>query len=281
MKKIGLFLAAILLPSLAFGDVTVTMEVKMSGMMGMVDTDSYHKIYYKADKTRVEAVSRAMPKGMAKQVQQVVITRFDKGVIWLLDDKDSAYSEIKIGEISEDSSAVDMTIKDLKVTNTDNKRNIAGYQCREAKVEFTVLIRSEDSAVGQKVRGSFWVATKEDNKLKALSELWQKMPRTAEMSLGGESGMFSRQIRHLEKELGGVVLASEVFVEMAIGDEQAEDEYKEAMQMMKQFMGGESSKEQAEESSSGMKFTTEVTSISTEKLSDNLFEIPKGYKKIN
>lgn len=281
MKKIGLFLAAILLPSLAFGDVTVTMEVKMSGMMGMVDTDSYHKIYYKADKTRMESVSKVMPKGMAKQVQEVVITRFDKGVIWLLDGKDSAYLEIKIDETLRDSAAADITIKDFKVTNTDNRRNIAGYECREVKVEFTTPMGSEEPALSQKIKGSFWVAAKEDDKLKELSEFWRKGLISAEKGMHGTFDVFNQQIKHVEEEVGGVPLASEVFVEMAMGDEQAEDEYKEAMQMMKQFMGRESTKEQDEESSSEMKFTTEVTSISTEKLSDDLFEIPKGYQKID
>lgn len=281
MKKIGLFLAAILLPSLVFGDVAVTMEVKMLGMMGMVDADSYHKIYYKADKARMESVSRVMPKGMAKQVQEVVITRFDKGVIWVLDGEDSAYLEIKIDEISRDSAAADITIKDFKVTNTDSRRNIAGYECREVKVEFTTLMGSEESALCQKIKGSFWVAAKEDDKLKELSKFWRKGLISAEKGMRRAFDVFNQQIKHVEEKVGGVPLASEVFVEMAMGDEQAEDEYKEAMEMMKQFMGRESTKEQDEESSSEMKFITEVTSISTEKLSDNLFEIPKGYEKID
>lgn len=281
MRRIGFVVLAFVLPSLAFADVTVTMKVRSSGMMGMAGSDLDEKVYFKGAKIRTESLGRAMGMGgMAHEFQEIEITRLDKGLVWVIDEKESTYSEIRIDESAEDSAEVDFAIKDLKVTKTDNKRNIAGYECKEVKVEFTVVMAKEESSVEQKVRGSLWVA-KEDEKLKELNEFWQKGFTAVGKRMGGEMDAMYKQFEPVLKDIGGVALASEISIEMAVGDEEDEGEYKEAMEMMKKFMKEGSLEGKAEEPTMGVKITTEVTSILTGKLSDNLFEIPKGYRKID
>ncbi len=281
MRKIGLVLLALFLPCLAVADVTVTMKVKRSGMMGMVDSDLNEKVYFKGARIRTESLGKTMGMGgMAHQFEQVEITRLDKGVVWLIDEKDSTYSEIKIDEPSDDSTEVEFAIKDLKVTKTDNKRSIAGYECKEVKVEFTVVVTQEESSLEQKVRGSLWVA-KEDEKLKELNEFWEKGFIATGKRMGGKMDAMYKQFEPVLKDVGGVALASEILIEMAMADRESESEYKEAMEMMKKFIGEGKAGGKTEEPARGMKVTTEVTSISTGKLSDNLFEIPKGYRKID
>lgn len=287
MKKTLMAVMLILMPCLVLADVTVTMKMKTSGMMGMLNTDWNEKIYSKPDRMRTESIGKAMGMGgMAQEFDRVEITRLDKGLVWLIDNKDSTYSEIKIDEPLEVDSLVEFSIKDLKVTKTDNKRTVAGYECKEVKVEFTAVFKTEESAMEQKIKGTLWIA-KEDEKLKEVNRVWETGWASAGKRMGKDLGAINRQIESVMKEVGGVPLATEMLMEMGMGGmEQGEDEeYKQAVEMMKKFMKersgkGQETKDQAEESFGGMKITTEMTSISIGKLSDNLFELPKNYKKV-
>lgn len=286
MKKALLVVVLTLVPCLVLADVTVTMKMKTSGMMGMLNADWNEKIYSKPDRMRTESIGKTTGMGgMAQEFDQVEITRLDKGLVWLIDNKDSTYTEIKINEPVEMDSLAEFSIKDLKVTKTDNKRTVAGYECKEVKVEFTAVFKTEESAMEQKMKWTLWVA-KEDEKIKELNRIWETGWASASKRMGKDFKAINRQIEPVMKEIGGVPLATEMLMEMGMGKtEQGEDEeYKQAMEMMKKFMkerGGkeQGAKEPAEESFSGVKVTTEVTSISIGKLSDNLFELPKNYKK--
>ena len=85
------------------------------------------------------------------------------------------------------------------------------------------------------------------------------------------------------KDREGIPLGMEVTLEVAMAGGAEQDEMKEAMEMMKQFMKAKQPADAAvaeeEVAPNLLRITREVISISEQDLEAGIFEVPKGYTK--
>jgi len=288
----GLVLFGVLaLPLAALADLTVKEQVGMSGMMGMMSSKGSETTYIKSDKMRSESnmemggMMGAMGGQGAKE--QVTITRLDKGVMWFFGTGESTYTEISLKGEKADDAAAQIKVKAVTVKKTGQTKQITGFKCDGVLIETTVEVAPEkdELPITQSVQVLFWMRP-EVKDLQELRSFWEQTAEMWQASQGAEGmGDQMKLIWDKMKEIQGVPLGMEMTLENPMGKTGAgdQDEMKEAMKAMQQYMKSKG-KAPAEEpkgtESDNLKITREVVSISKGVLSDALFEVPRGYKKV-
>ena len=288
----GLVLFGVLaLPLAALADLTVKEQVGMSGMMGMMSSKGSETTYIKSDKMRSESnmemggMMGAMGGQGAKE--QVTITRLDKGVMWFFGTGESTYTEISLKGEKADDAAAQIKVKAVTVKKTGQTKQITGFKCDGVLIETTVEVApgKDELPITQSVQVLFWMRP-EVKDLQELRSFWEQTAEMWQASQGAEGmGDQMKLIWDKMKEIQGVPLGMEMTMENPMGKTGAgdQDEMKEAMKAMQQYMKSKG-KAPAEEpkgtESDNLKITREVVSISKGALSDALFEVPKGYKKV-
>ncbi|HVP57421.1 MAG TPA: DUF4412 domain-containing protein [bacterium] len=283
--------ATVLLPVLVRADLTVKEQTQMNGMMGMLSSKGTETTYIKNDKMRTEGQMEmsGMVKSAGKTTETLTITRLDKGVMWIVNNQESTYTEIPL-TAAVDSVSQSFKLKDISVKKTGQTKDIIGYKCDgvDVAMTFEAVAREGKGAAPQTYSMDFlfWMRP-EVKDLEELRHFWDQMVEVAKVSQKG-SPMGDAMITAFGKlkELQGVPLGAEVTMENPAGtggqDAQQQAKMQEAMKMLgrlKQGQGKAQGNEQAASGPSGMKFTYEVTGISKDAVADGVFEVPKGYKK--
>ncbi len=272
----------VILPLAAGADVTITEKVSTSGMMGMANTAGTEVTYIKGDRIRSEtSISSAMMPGTDPEKLRTVIIRTDKGVMWFLSDEDSTYLETPIGKgfVPGESTEVSMKLKDIKINETDEERIIAGYKCKAVEVSMSLETGVGERAVGSEASAVLWLA-KEDEVTRQLKDAWNESLEASVGKSQGDMKAFLQEMTSLLDRLDGVPLAMEMEMDMMPQQAMGKGEMEEAMKQMREFAKKRGVKMEGEEQTFGkIIIKREVVSISTEELDNNLFEIPRGYKK--
>jgi hypothetical protein len=295
MKKTALMLLCVLaIPVVGAADLVITEKISGSGFMGMGGSEGTEVTYLKGDMIRSESemTFTGMMPGMAPGMKAkepsktVTIMRFDKGVIWNLDQEHKTYTEIALesGITGEADQDVHFKVNETKVTKTDKKRDVAGYKCEGVNVKMTFEVGSEEEKMIETMDILFWLAP-EKKELKEMQGVWKRMVET----MGGGKQSFGLKdamddLSKIMEDLEGVPLAMDMTMNLPMGGSGEEDaEMKEAMKMMQQMMKGEWEEETGEEAEEApanqIKISRETVSISEEKVDASLFEIPEGYKE--
>ena len=282
MRVVYLVVALLMiLAATVCADVTVTEKLSTSGMMGMARTEGTEVTYIKGDKIRTETTMSgpAVPGG-SPQTTYTAIVRLDKGVMWYLDDAESTYFESNVGELffGEESTQVSVKVKDLKTTDTGKEKVVAGYKCRGVKVELAFETEAGEKPVMTQASGMFWLA-KEDKVTKELRDAWEKAIKISVANTRGQMKDFMEQMLSLSERLDGVPLAMEIEMGMDLGEADEAAEMEEAMRQMRKFAKQRGMEVEEGEDFGKITVKREVVSISTDKLDDSLFEIPKNYRK--
>ena len=295
MKKLALLVLCVLVvPVVASGDLVIKERTSTSGFMGMGASEGVEITYIKGDKlrTETEATYSGMPPGMAPGMMpeetstMVMIMRLDKGVMWHLDQDAKTYTEMsltaeEIGEIGEAEEDLHFKVKDVKVTKSGDKKEIAGYKCEGIDIEMTFEVTSDEGVIPEPTEIRFWMAS-DEKELEEIRKVWERMVE----SVGGDREGFPmkaamEELSKTMKDIKGTPLGMDMVLTLAMGGPPGEDEeMEEAMRMMKQFMKDTGAEEEGEgPPPNQFRITREAVSISQEKLDDSLFEIPEGYKK--
>lgn len=283
-----LFIAVV--PALASADLVIKEKTSTSGLMGMGASEAAEVTYIKGDRLRTETESAylGMAPGMVpeKASKMVTIMRLDKGVVWHLDEKRGTYTEISLKAEGAGGTVEDMhfKVKDVKVTKSGEKKEIAGYKCAGIDVVMAFEVTSEEGMVLEPAQIRFWMAPK-TKELEEMRNLWEGM---VESVRGGRGGLPMRsameELAKTLEDLEGVPLGMDMVLTIGMGGPPGEEEeMQEAMKMMRQFMKGGEAEEEDEEGEgpppNQIRIMREAVSISEEEVDGSLFEIPEGYKK--
>jgi hypothetical protein len=273
--------AAVLLPAVVYADLTVTEETRMNGMMGMLSSKGVETTYIKGDKMRAQTAVE-MGGAMAPSASDVVtITRLDKGLVWFVDNADSTYSEMSLKGARAESSSADFKVKDVSVKRTGQTKTILGEKCDGVEVDITIEAASQT----QSVKSLFWMRP-EVKDMAEMRHFWDAMVDVAQVSQGGPVGEVMGPIFAKIKEIPGVPLGVEMTMTTPMGEgEEAGQQagMQEAMKMLQQMQKEKGAPAAGEEPSAAVnevRVTRYVTQISKGPLADALFEVPKGYKKV-
>jgi len=290
-------LAAVLLPAAVHADLTVKEETRMNGMMGMLSSKGTETTYIKGEKMRAETTVEmgGMITGMMEGAgtpspsDVVTITRLDKGLIWFVDNADSTYMEMSLKGSKAESSAARLKVKDLSIKRTGRTKTIMGDKCDGVEVDITVEASAgggeEQQVQTQSVKSLFWMRP-EVKDMAEMRHFWDAMVDVAKISQGNDpmSEVMAPVFAKI-KEIPGVPLGVEMSLVAPMGgagSAESQAEMQEALKMIQQ-MRKEKGAPQAEEPAAPateILVTRYVTSMSTGPLSDALFEIPKGYRKV-
>ncbi len=247
MRSYRFTLILILCVSL-FGDVMYEMVTSTEGMMGM-GGETKTSVYIKDDYQRTEMVSEDQMQGETKSV---LITRFDKGVIWTLDPENKEYSEIKFDEglgvekAEEGEGEREFAAPEITVERTGKKKVLLDKECEEVIVSMKV----DDDEGSMNFTQAMWV-TKDIAGYKEISDFSKRM---TELGFTTSSQRMMRDQKSAEEfqkkiqDIGGFPL--EFTMEIHMGTEEM------------QF---------------SMKMHTMVTKVDKKPISQKLFEIPEGY----
>jgi len=232
-----------------FGDVMYEMVTTTEGMMGMAGGETKTSVYIKDDYQRTEMVSEDQMKG---EMKTILITRFDKGVIWTLDPENKEYSEIKFDEglgaekAKEGEEEREFATPEINVERTGKKKVLLNKECEEVIVSMKVA----DDEGSMDFTQAMWV-TKDIEGYEEINDFSKKM---TDLGLASTSLGMMRDQKSAEEfqkkiqDIGGFPL--EFIMEIAMGTEEM------------QF---------------SMKMHTMVTKIDKKPISQKLFEIPEGY----
>ncbi len=279
MKTLSILVILILcLVITGSADVTVKEKISTSGMMGM-GGETTNMTYIKDGKIRIDMTMTGAMTGQKHPMRMNIIIRPDKGVTWYVDEAGSTYFESKVSKETKESGEAEVNVKDLKLTRTDQERTVAGYKCKGVKVDLVVEIAEEKEKTTLKNTGMLWVA-KLDKMTKEIKLAWDKALEINAANTSGNMKPVMEEIASASKELEGIPLAMEMTLEMPGFEGVEKGEMEEAMKMMREFAKKRGMKEETGDVGLGkMTITREVVAISTDKLDDSLFEIPRGYRQ--
>jgi hypothetical protein len=296
MRWIAVVVALIvLLPAVVGADVTIKEKVSARGYLAPSMTEGTEVTYIKGDRIRTESDIKHPGTVQRQSLPALTIIRLDKGVIWHINQDDRTYMEVAITpeEADEQPEGARYEIKEISVTETEKKRKIAGHDCRGVNVRLMIEMARGDAKLVQTSDILFWMAPKTEE-LGEIQKAWEQVMGATAENLGGDlvADAMARMGEALE-DFDGAPLGMDItFVIPLPTDELEAAEMEEAMEMMKQFVKGREpvgegegeaeveAEEEAEElSPNQMRVSREIVSISTDKLHDSLFEIPRDYKK--
>ncbi len=233
------------------GDVMYEMVTTTEGMMGMGGGETKTRVFIKDDLQRTEIASENEMRG---ETQTILITRFDKGVMWTLDPENKQYTEIKIDEgigieeVEHGEEGRELVMPEIKVERTGKKKVLLDKECEEVVVSMMV----EDDEGSMTFAQTMWV-TKDMPGYEEISDMSEKM--TALGLKSSQQGMmedqklaeeFQRKIEDIE----GFPLEFTMDITMA-----------------------------TEDMSFSIKTHSVVTKLDKKPIDHRVFEIPKGYTR--
>lgn len=244
--KIYRFVLVLAIGIFLHGDVMYEMMTTTEGLMGMGGGETLISVFIKDDCSRTEMVMRD---SMVSEMKNVFITRLDKRVIWTLDMDNEQYSEMKLGEETEEVEGEEETsaaMPEITVKKTGKKKLLLGKECEEVVVSMKV----EDAEGSMNFTQTMW-NTKDITGFKEITEFNKKMTEMGMKS--SKSGMMAdkKSFEEFQKKINkieGFPLEFDLDVTMA-----------------------------SEQMSFSMKTNTVVTKIDNKPINHKVFEIPIGY----
>lgn len=224
-----------------YGDVMY--EATMSNAGKGAGKSAVLRSYIKGDLSRAEMgdVSGKSNEGM------IVITRLDKGVVWMLNPQSKTYSELKFADLKklQQGAGGDTIVPKIGIQKTAESKKVLNMQCQKV----VVSAEAKSTKGGTKYVQTMWIA----KNVPGAKEITAFQKKMFEQGFGGQAGgggnkamlAFQKKI----SELDGFPLISDLDIKVEGGP-----------------------------MSFDMKTHTEVTKIDTKSLSPSLFELPAGYK---
>jgi hypothetical protein len=290
MRSAAVMIALIvLLAAVACADVTITEKISSRGYMGVAATEGTEITYIKGDRIRTESDLKYPGTLQRPSKPAVTIIRLDKGVIWHINQDDRTYMEAAITpeEVDEEVKDARYEITEIGVTETDKTKKIAGYDCKGVNVRVMMEMVHGEQKILQTSEILFWMAAKTEE-LEEIQKAWEQVMGATARNLGGDIVVdaMAKMNKALE-DFDGAPLGMDIsfVIPLPTGEMEAA-EMEEAMKMMKQFVKqqqpageGEAEEEAEEISPNEMRVSREIISINSDKLNDEIFEVPKDYKK--
>ena len=289
-----------MLSSVAFADVVVTQKMTVQSMgMGASEMTITQKIKGDRDYSQVlSKTSGAMGAAAGESMENVMINRLDKGVMWVLSPASKTYKEMKFGELKamteamqQDTSAATEGAGEFAwtVNITDlGEATINGFACRGLKGIATGVSKKVPSEKSRLVY-EMWVGkgiAGGDELLKhfeALSlQTGQDQLTQNEMikKMFAQAGPEFDKLTKAMAELKGFPVKTVISVQSAIklpdqSDSTGMDPQSKAM--MDQMKAMMKEKATSEGMTEVLSMTTNVTAIQTTTVDPAVFDLPAGY----
>lgn len=276
MKKeitIGCLMLMLLLAATLQAEVVISQKITVS-MMGM-DQNMTSVTYLTGDKSRTETEMQGSMAAMMGGGKQVTITRLDKGVVWMLDDKKKSYSEISMAQMAEmmdtkSGEAASGTMggeADKYVWTTEvekkGKTEINGITCQGVRAT-AHGVGKEDPEDKMTLVFEQWLAADiaDGGEITAFSEAATAnfgfnpmMQNEAMAKMAGQFGFDMQKLEEAMKDIAGIPIRMNMTAAKTMPDNQG---------------GGEQPM---------FSFTMEVTEIKKATGEIPVYDIPEGYKK--
>jgi mannose/fructose/N-acetylgalactosamine-specific phosphotransferase system component IIB len=121
----------------------------------------------------------------------IIIMEFDTMTMYQLDPRAKTYTKINI--MSEMGQMAEEMMKDMKVTPTNETKEIAGYKCKKYNV--TVMDMKSERWLSKDVKGY--------KEFKAINEkIYKKHPKLRQMNMGGMSGKEGFPVQTVSNMMG-------------------------------------------------------------------------------
>lgn len=295
---IGITLLA-MLSSVAFADVVVTQKMIVQSMgMGASEMTITQKIKGDKDYSQVLSKSSGAMGAAGESMENVMINRLDKGVMWVLSPTSKTYKEMKFGELKamteamkQDTSAAAEGAGEFTwtVNITDlGEATINGFACRGLKGIATGVSKKVPSEKSRLVY-EMWVGkgiAGGDELMKhfeALSlQTGQDQLTQNEMikKMFAQAGPEFDKLTKAMAELKGFPVKTVISVQSALklpdqSDSTGMDPQSKAM--MEQMKAMMKDKATSEGMTEVLSMTTNVTAIQTTTVDPAVFDLPAGY----
>ncbi len=243
--KLHRFILVLIFGLFLYGDVMYEMSTTTEGMMGMGCGETTMSVFIKGDCSRTEMTSTGPMAGE----QTIIITRLDKGVIWTLDTDNEQYSEMKLGEETEEVEGEEETsgtMPEITVKKTGKKKVLLGKECEEVVVSMKIEDEQGDMSFTQ----IMW-NTKDIPGYEEIMEFNKKMTEMGIKSSKSSMMANKKSFEEFQKKIGEIEgFPLELDMDMTMG-------------------------------STGMSFSMKthsvVTKIDAKPINNKVFEIPAGY----
>ena len=300
MRKRILAIAIMLLDMLssaAFADVVVTQKMTVESMgMGASEMTITQKIKGDKDYSQVLSKSSGAMGAAGESMENVMINRLDKGVMWVLSPASKTYKEMKFSELKamadamrQDTSVAGAGEFTWTVNITDlGEATISGFACRGLKGIATGVSKKNPSEKSRLVY-EMWVGkgiTGGDELMKHFETLslqtGQDQLTQNEMikKMFAQAGPEFDRLTKAMAELKGYPVKTVISVQSAIklpdqSDSTGMDPQSKAM--MEQMKAMMKDKATVDGLTEVLSMTTTVTAILTTTVDPAVFDVPAGY----
>ena len=120
---VGIAFAVVAVVIVSFADASIAAEFTADLLLTQAGQNITGKVYVKGDKTRQEYVQQGE--------KQVMIFRFDKGLIWLLVPSQKIYMEMSSREGAASDPNLDRKVQNMAVKKYLGKEAVSGYTCEK------------------------------------------------------------------------------------------------------------------------------------------------------
>jgi hypothetical protein len=241
MKK---FFLLGLLSFFIYADVMYEMETTTKGMAGMADGITITRNFIKGEWMRTEIKSE---NNLLGSIEKIIITRLDKGVIWLLDKEKKEYIEMPINlDAIRTFSDSFKTLPEIKIEKMDETKTILKIECK--KYQISAEINSPEGSFN--LRHTLWVGKNFPgyNDIMAFNNKMQGS--IGDIDIPGIDNKVLKEVKKKVSEIDGFPMEMELIINM--GEEGME-----------------------------IRSTSTITKISTVPISDRVFDIPEGYNLVS
>ncbi|MGB9720773.1 MAG: DUF4412 domain-containing protein [bacterium] len=237
-------LLLILLCSGIFADVMYEMETTSQGYMETGESITLVRTFIKGDRMRTEIKTN---NSLLGEMEQNLITRLDKGVLWLLDKDRKEFLEIPLNADSEESFSDENTdsMPEIRIEKSEETKKILDVVCE--KYVITMSINSDNDDL--QITHIMWLGKNFSGYDEIMNFKQKMLSSIAEPTIVGINKKSIQEIRKKISDFDGFPMEIEINLHVQ----------NQGLKM-------------------ALKTTSIVKKITTVPISDRVFEIPETYK---
>lgn len=300
------------LPAIVYSDVMFKSKTSME-MLGFGSTETTFTTYIKGEagwsETSTSFKSELLQMGDAGMVsEKIEITRLDKGLLWILNQKNKTYIEISLnalrgvlGEMVEDNPYAaeesseddnDNYIWTFDISFSDNTEEVNGFLCNKATIS-SLGVNKDDNTDSSIITTKIW-KSEEIPEFDEANNFYAKYSELIDSEAGplaffteeflfAFGNEFSNSSNEIKRMKGYTVKTEMLTQKSGVKSSGPDDEESQVSSMLKGLLGKKAKTDKSKEPAKGrvtvLLVTAEITEVETSTIEDSLFEIPEGYVK--
>lgn len=233
-----------LIGSIVFADVMYEMETTSQGYIGTGDGITLVRTFVKGDRMRTEIKTK---NSLLGEIEQYMITRLDKGVVWILDRDKKEFAEIPLNADSEVLTAgeIEDSIPEIKIEKSEETKQILDIVCEK----YVITMNTNSDNDGLQITQIMWLGRNFPGYDEIMVFKQKMLGSIAEPTIVGFNKKSIQELRKKISDFDGFPMEIEISLRMR----------NQGLNM-------------------ALKTTSVIKKISTVPISDKVFEIPEKYK---